>query len=140
MERADCRSFVLREPGWKCKARQSRLERLSGLVVGLGWTGALHFHTPPRRLRVVTVKTSVARATANVSTPTDGIQQCSGGKDACAYSRVKGPTWRGARSLGEEQEVVVNMEDGEEEYGEEDADEESLLSVKTLEMATSTIP
>lgn len=33
----------------------------------------------------------------------------------CAYSRVKGPTWRGPLSLGEEQELVVNVEDGEEE-------------------------
>ena len=43
--------------------------------------------------------------------------------------------------MGEEQELVVNMEDGEEEYGEEEADEESpLFRVKTLEMATSTMP
>lgn len=33
----------------------------------------------------------------------------------CAYSRVKGPTWRGPLSLGEEQELVVKVEDGEEE-------------------------
>lgn len=35
----------------------------------------------------------------------------------CAYRRVKGPTWRGALSLGEEQELVVNREeeDGEDE-------------------------
>lgn len=61
----------------------------------------------------------------------------------CAYSRVKGPTWRGPLSLGEEQELVVNVEDGEEEYGEEETDEESLLllfRVKMEEMATSTIP
>lgn len=38
------------------------------------------------------------------------------GERLCAYSRVKGPTWRGALSLGEEQELVVNEEeDGEEE-------------------------
>lgn len=38
------------------------------------------------------------------------------GEYLCAYSRVKGPTWRGALSLGEEQELVVNEEeDGEEE-------------------------
>lgn len=44
--------------------------------------------------------------------------------------------------MGEEQELVVNVEDGEEEYGDEEADEESqpLLRVKTLEIATSTIP
>lgn len=44
--------------------------------------------------------------------------------------------------MGEEQELVVNVEEGEEEYGEEEADEESqpLLRGKTLEMATSTIP
>lgn len=37
---------------------------------------------------------------------------------------------------------MVNIDDGEEEYGEEEADEESppLFRVKTLEMATSTIP
>lgn len=36
---------------------------------------------------------------------------------ACAYRRVKGPTWRGPLSLGEEQELVVNREeeDGEDE-------------------------
>lgn len=36
---------------------------------------------------------------------------------SCAYRRVKGPTWRGALSLGEEQELVVNREeeDGEDE-------------------------
>lgn len=43
--------------------------------------------------------------------------------------------------MGEEHELVVNAEDGEEEYTEEEAEEESLLfRVKTLEMATSTMP
>lgn len=105
---------------------------------GLGWGGEF--------LLVHTAGTFACRygqnkrRQANVSTQSDGIGRWGGEKAVCAYSRVKGPTWRGARSLGEEQELVVNMEDGEEEYGEEDAEEESLPSVKTLEMATSTMP
>lgn len=55
---------------------------------------------------------------------------------------MKGPTWRGALSLGEEQELVLKVEDGEDEYGEDEADELSLLlfRLKTLETATSTMP
>lgn len=65
---------------------------------------------------------SGCREAARATNEDGGMEEASSTEEKgrghiCAYRRVKGPTWRGALSLGEEQELVVNREeeDGEDE-------------------------